>query len=240
MYRIDQSRWPRPSRLGGKLPTVCHPHLLPSPLPPTRRPPAPSPPLSPLSTRCRPAAALASPFRRLRSSPHVTFPPIIPPPMSRQRLGSKASSSASELKEVAGLRLGHTLGKGSFGRVRLGTPLQPSTSSSSSLAAPASGSTTGDVPPSALRAVKIIDKSKITDAAVLSAIEREVEIMKRLNHPSIIRYEGEGGGGGWVWKKKTRCHAAACFWKRQSPRIASLRRVDVRVRNGCGTSESVD
>jgi 5'-AMP-activated protein kinase catalytic alpha subunit len=61
--------------------------------------------------------------------------------------------------------LGKTLGKGTFGQVKLGTNVN-----------------TGEKV-----AIKVLDKCKIKDSADIDRIKREIHIMKLLRHPNIVR-----------------------------------------------------
>jgi 5'-AMP-activated protein kinase catalytic alpha subunit len=72
----------------------------------------------------------------------------------------------SESKNIVGsYRLEHTLGTGTFGKVKLGVHL----------------------PTQEKVAVKILEKSKITEKDDLSRVMREMKFLKTLNHLNIIK-----------------------------------------------------
>lgn len=69
------------------------------------------------------------------------------------------------VKRVGNYIIGKTIGEGSFSKVRLGT----------------------HVLTNERIALKIIEKSKITEAADIERITREIQILKLLNHPNVIK-----------------------------------------------------
>lgn len=69
------------------------------------------------------------------------------------------------VKRVGNYIIGKTIGEGSFSKVKLGTHLV----------------TNKRV------ALKIIEKAKITESADVQRITREIQILKLLNHPNVVR-----------------------------------------------------
>lgn len=69
------------------------------------------------------------------------------------------------VKRVGNYIIGKTIGEGNFSKVKLGTHLL----------------TNERV------AMKIIEKSKITEAADVKRITREIQILKLLKHPNVVR-----------------------------------------------------
>ena len=61
--------------------------------------------------------------------------------------------------------LGKTLGKGTFGKVKLGTHQITKEKA----------------------AIKILDKSMIKDASDLERVNREISILKKLRHPHVVQ-----------------------------------------------------
>ncbi|TNJ28005.1 Kinase, CAMK CAMKL [Giardia muris] len=69
------------------------------------------------------------------------------------------------VKRVGNYIIGKSIGEGSFSKVRIGT----------------------HIPTGERIALKIIEKGKITEAADVERITREIQILKLLNHPYVIR-----------------------------------------------------
>lgn len=84
-----------------------------------------------------------------------------PPDASREDQDTKKI----RVKRVGNYIIGKTIGEGSFSKVRLGT----------------------HVLTNERIALKIIEKSKITEAADIERITREIQILKLLNHPNVIK-----------------------------------------------------
>jgi serine/threonine protein kinase len=61
--------------------------------------------------------------------------------------------------------IGKTLGKGTFGKVKLGTHQITKEKA----------------------AIKILDKSMIKDASDLERVNREISILKKLRHPHVVQ-----------------------------------------------------
>ena len=81
----------------------------------------------------------------------------------RSDLGLQAQKDC--IRTVGNYAIGHVLGEGSFGKVRLGTHV-----------------ITGENV-----AVKILEKSRVVEAADVQRVAREIKILKRNNHRNIIQ-----------------------------------------------------
>ena len=68
-------------------------------------------------------------------------------------------------KIVGAYSIGPTIGKGTFGKVKLGQHIQTSEKV----------------------AIKILEKDKITDASDVERVSRELHILKLIRHPNIIQ-----------------------------------------------------
>ena len=97
---------------------------------------------------------------------------------SRSKLGSRRDKGGTPSDKLGGYSLGHTLGEGEFGKVRIGwkTPDTNSFSLSPSKATKA---------PTV--AIKVISRSRLNTQGRLAKVYREIAILKALDHPNIVR-----------------------------------------------------
>ena len=79
--------------------------------------------------------------------------------------GHSGSSNARKSKSIGHYLLGKTLGEGTFGKVRIGTHIM-----------------TGEKV-----AIKILEKSRIVEAADVERVSREISILKRVRHKNVIQ-----------------------------------------------------
>jgi 5'-AMP-activated protein kinase catalytic alpha subunit len=77
----------------------------------------------------------------------------------------RSSSQSSRTKNIGHYLLGRTIGQGTFGKVKLGT----------------------HIPTGEKVAIKILEKEKISDAADVERVAREIHILKQIRHPNIIQ-----------------------------------------------------
>lgn len=77
----------------------------------------------------------------------------------------RSSSQSSRTKNIGHYLLGRTIGQGTFGKVKLGT----------------------HIPTGEKVAIKILEKEKISDAADVERVTREIHILKQIRHPNIIQ-----------------------------------------------------
>ena len=77
----------------------------------------------------------------------------------------RSASQSSRTKNIGHYVLGRTIGQGTFGKVKLGTHIL----------------TNEKV------AIKILEKDKISDAADVERVAREIHILKQIRHPNIIQ-----------------------------------------------------
>jgi 5'-AMP-activated protein kinase catalytic alpha subunit len=82
----------------------------------------------------------------------------------RQKKAKKAKKH-EKTKSIGHYILGKAIGEGTFGKVKLGTHIL-----------------TGEKV-----AVKILEKSKITEDADVERVSREIKILKMIRHPNIIQ-----------------------------------------------------
>ena len=84
----------------------------------------------------------------------------------REKIKVKKSNKYLDSKKIIGnYRIEKTIGEGTFGKVKLGI----------------------HIPTEEQVAIKILEKDKIQDQEDLSRISLEINILKRLNHPNIIK-----------------------------------------------------
>lgn len=83
-------------------------------------------------------------------------------------LGEKHSSSET----IRNYKLGKTLGQGTFGKVKIAVHIS-----------------TGEKVTSALTqvAVKVLEKSRMTEEGDLERVTREIHILRQIRHPNIIQ-----------------------------------------------------
>jgi len=77
----------------------------------------------------------------------------------------RSASQSSRTKNIGHYLLGRTIGQGTFGKVKLGT----------------------HIPTGEKVAIKILEKEKISDAADMERVAREIHILKQIRHPNIIQ-----------------------------------------------------
>ncbi len=78
---------------------------------------------------------------------------------------TKKAKKHEKTKSIGHYILGKAIGEGTFGKVKLGTHIL-----------------TGEKV-----AVKILEKSKITEDADVERVSREIKILKMIRHPNIIQ-----------------------------------------------------
>lgn len=83
--------------------------------------------------------------------------------MSASQLTAKHDITVKRI--IGNYRIEKTLGEGTFGKVKLGV----------------------HIPTEEQVAIKILEKEKIQDKEDLNRIAREINILKKLNHPNIIK-----------------------------------------------------
>ena len=83
--------------------------------------------------------------------------------MSASQLSQKHELTVKRV--IGNYRIEETIGEGTFGKVKLGI----------------------HIPTEEQVAIKILEKDRIQDKEDLARISREINILKKLNHPNIIK-----------------------------------------------------
>ena len=83
--------------------------------------------------------------------------------MSASQLSQKHELTVKRV--IGNYRIEKTIGEGTFGKVKLGI----------------------HIPTAEQVAIKILEKDRIQDKEDLARISREINILKKLNHPNIIK-----------------------------------------------------